>query len=137
MFQATKLFVIAILLYIFVVATASSHRDLNIFRIFSGPSGSVKLLRHQDRQEQLQYIIKIVLLFSILGLTKRPSFYFTFTSLNHILKYVLKNGGETAFQKFRETRNFDEIILNICRVHGIQENSCMKMLGKVRVLTFV
>ena len=79
------------------MATASSHRDLNIFRIFSGPSGSVKLLRHQDRQEQLQYIIKIVLFFSILGLTKRPSFYFTFTSLNHILKYVLKNGCKTAF----------------------------------------
>ena len=43
-FQATKLFVVAILLYIFGVATPSRHRDLNHFRIFSGPWGSITFI---------------------------------------------------------------------------------------------
>ena len=36
-YQATKLFVIAILLCIFIVATSSRHWGINIFRFFSGP----------------------------------------------------------------------------------------------------
>ena len=47
-FQATQLFVIAILLlYIWFGYSnlLSRHRDLNIFRIFSGPRGSITLSR--------------------------------------------------------------------------------------------
>ena len=50
-FQTTKLFVISYYnITIIVVTSSSRHRDLCIFRILSGPWGSITLLRRRRRE---------------------------------------------------------------------------------------